>query len=135
VTATSLAFTASLGGGTPAISIALNTSTHFLTVTCTGVGCRAGATSSTVMTQAQIANIDSSSLFTLTTKEVSTTANSVTTNAFYYTAVSSSLVLDTPKVGALHSYKTTLADPNIVANNAEFACQQALGQDGASGSC
>ena len=129
VTATSLAFAASLGGGTPTISIALNTSTHYLTVTCTGVGCSPNATSSTVMTQAQIGNIDSSTLFTLTTKEVSNGGNT-----FYYTAVSSSLVLDTPKVGAHQVFQTTLADPNIVVNNAEYACQQALSQ-GATGSC
>ena len=40
VTATSLTFQASLGGGTPTITIALNTSTHYLTVSCSGVGCR-----------------------------------------------------------------------------------------------
>ena len=95
VTATSLAFTASLGGGNPTISIALNTSTLALTVTCTGVGCRPGSSSATAITQAQVQNIDSSSLFTLTTKEVSNGRG----NTFYFTAVSSSLVLDTPKVG------------------------------------
>jgi len=135
VTATSLSFQASLGGGSPTVTISLNTSTHFLTVSCSGAGCRPGVSGSTAVTQAQIANVDSSSLFTLTTKEVSTTANSVTTNTFYYTAVSSSLVLDTPKVGALNAYKTTLADPTIVVNNAEYACQTALGQAGATGSC
>ncbi|HUI03542.1 MAG TPA: hypothetical protein VLZ77_08365 [Acidimicrobiales bacterium] len=135
VTATSLTFPASLGGGTPTITISLNTSTHYLTVSCSGAGCRPGVSGSTTVTQAQIANVDSSSLFTLTTKEVSTTANSVTTNTFYYTTVNSSLVLDTPKVGAHNAYKTTLADPNIVVNNAEYACQTALDQTGATGSC
>jgi len=134
-TSTSLTFTASLGGGTPTINVALNTSAHSLLVTCTGVGCSPTATSSTVITQARIYNVDSSTLFTLTTKEVSTTVNSVTTNGFYYTAVASSLVMDTPFVGAPHVFKTTLADPDIVANNAELACQNALSQTGASGSC
>jgi len=135
LTGTTLAFAASLGGATPSINISLNTSTHVLTVTCTGVGCSPSAGAGTVVTQAQIANVDSSSLFTLTTKEVSITANSVTTNAFFFTTVSSSVIVDTPKVGAHNAYQTTLADPNIVANNVEFACQSALGSTGASGSC
>ena len=135
VTATNLAFTANLEGGTPTINITLSTSTHSLTVTCTGLGCHTGATSTSVYTQAQIQNVDSSSLFTLTTKEISATNNSVTTNAFYYTAVASNLSVDSPRVGANNAYKTTLADPNIVTNNAEYACQTALGGVGASGSC
>ncbi len=133
ITATSLAFSAQLGSGTPTISIALNTSTHVLTVTCTGAGCR--PTGAGAFTQARISNVDSSSLFTMTTKEVSTTANSVTTNAFFFTAVTSSLILDTPKVGAQNVYKTTLSDPNIVINNGEYACQSALTASGATGSC
>lgn len=135
VTATSLAFTASLGGGTPTINITLNTSTHTLIVTCTGVGCRARSSASVAYTQADVTNIDSSSLFTLTTKEVTATNNSVTTNTFYYTTVSSSLALDTPYVGATHAFKTTLADPNVVANNAEYGCQTTLTGIGATGSC
>jgi len=135
ITATTLAFNASLGGGTPLINISLTTATHILLVTCTGVGCRPGAGAGTVVTQARIANVDSSSLFTLTTKEVSTTANSVTTNAFFFTTVASTLILDTPKVGAPKMFQTNLSDPNIVANNIEFACQDALGAAGATGSC
>jgi Tfp pilus assembly protein PilV len=133
ITSTSLAFSAQLGGGTPTISIALNTSTHVLTVTCTGAGCR--PTGTTAITQAKISNVDSSSLFTMTTKEVSTTANSATTNAFFFTAVTSSLILDTPKVGAQNVFKSTLSDPNIVVNNGEYACQSALSATGATGSC
>ncbi len=136
ITATALTFTASLGGGTPTINIVLNTTTHVLLVTCTGVGCKTGATSSTVITQADINNVDSSSAFTLTTNEVSSTSNSTTTNTFYFTNVSSSLILDTPIVGATHEVQTQLADPNIVANNATFSCQSALnGTLGATGSC
>jgi len=133
ITQTSLAFSAQLGGGTPTISIALNTSSHVLTVTCTGTGCRPNG--SGAVTQAQIANVDSTSLFTLTTKEVSTTANSVTTNAFFFTSAASTLILDTPKVGAQNVSQTTLSDPTIVLNNGEYACQSALSAVGASGSC
>ncbi len=133
ITATSLAFSAQLGAGTPTISIALNTTTHVLTVTCTGTGCRSAGTGT--VTQASIANVDSSSLFTLTTKEVSITANSVTTNSFFFTSAASTLILDTPKVGALNAYQTTLSDPNIVINNDEYACQSALSATGATGSC
>jgi Tfp pilus assembly protein PilW len=135
ITSQTLAFNASLGGGTPAINISLNTTTHILTVTCTGLGCRPGSSSTGAMTQARIANVDSSSLFTLTTSEVSDTSNSVTTNAFFFTTISSTLVLDTPKVGATKLFQTTLADPNIVTNNVEYACQSALAESGASGSC
>jgi hypothetical protein len=135
ITATTLAFTASLGGGTPTINIALNTSTHVLTVTCTGVGCWPGTSASSMATQAQISNVDSSSLFTLKTEEVSTKSTSVTTNSFYFTSVASTIVLDTPKVGALQVFNTTLTASNIVANNAEYSCQIALGSTGATGSC
>ena len=135
VTATTLAFTASLGGGTPTINIGLNTSTHVLTVTCTGVGCHTGATSTSVFTQAQISNVDSASLFTLTTKEVTTVNGSVTANSFFYTTVGSSLIVDTPSVRAANIFHTTLADPNIVTNNAEYGCQAALSGIGATGSC
>jgi hypothetical protein len=99
------------------------------------VGCRPGAGATSVATQAQISNVDSSSLFTLTTHEVSTTNNSVTTNSFYFTSVASSIVFDTPKVGAPQVFKMTLAAPNIVVNNAEYACQIALNSTGATGSC
>ena len=133
ITATSLSFTASLGGGTPTINISLNTSTHVLSVTCAGTGCR--STGSGTITQAQISNVDSSSLFTFTTQEVSTVNSGVTTNTFYFTTVASKLVLDTPKVGAQKVTQTTLSDPNIVTNNVEYACQNALSQVGASGSC
>jgi len=135
ITATALTFTASLGGGTPTINIALNTATHVLTVTCTGVGCRPGAVATTVVTQAQISNVDSSSLFTLTTAHVSTTNGGVTTNAFYFTSVASRVVVVTPKVGSPQAYTTTLAAPSIVANNAEYACLSALNSTGATGSC
>ncbi|HVC70643.1 MAG TPA: hypothetical protein VNC61_10375 [Acidimicrobiales bacterium] len=135
ITATSLAFSAKLGGGTPAISIALNTSTHILTVTCTGVGCTPTAGAGSVITQARVQNVDSSTVFTLTTKEVSTTVHNVTTNTFYFTSAASTLVLDTPKVGAAKVTQTTLSDPTIVTNNVEYACQYALSQIGASGAC
>jgi Tfp pilus assembly protein PilW len=135
ITATTLAFNAKLGGHTPLINISLTTATHILLVTCTGLGCTPTAGAGTVVTQARIANVDSSSLFTLNTQEVSTTANSVTVNTFYFTTVGSSLILDTPRVGAPKFTQTTLADPNIVTNNIEFACRSALSATGASGSC
>jgi hypothetical protein len=135
ITATSLTFTASLGGGTPTINVTLNTTTHVLLVTCTGVGCRTGATASSVVAQADINNVDPSSGFTLTTNEVSTTTRGATTNTFYFTNVSSSLILDAPSVGATHEVQTQLADPDIVANNAIFSCQVALSSTGGTGSC
>jgi Tfp pilus assembly protein PilW len=134
ITAQSLTFNANLGGNTPLINISLNTSTHILTIICTGKGCTPSAGAGTAVKQT-VANIDSSSLFTLTTQEVSTTANSATTNAFFFTSVASTLVLDTPRVGAPHLTQTTLSDPNIVTNNIEYSCQNALLNNGATGSC
>ena len=128
-----LNFIADLGGGTPTISISLNTASHVLTITCTGAGCRSTGTGT--VTQAQISNVDSSSGFTFTTQEVSITSAGTTTNTFYFTTVASTLVLDTPRVGAQKVVQTTLSNPNIVTNNVEYACQDALNQAGASGAC
>jgi hypothetical protein len=135
ITTQTLAFTAQLGIGTPTINISLATATHILTVKCTGVGCTSKSVSGSVIVQAQVSNIDTTSLFTMTTNEVSDTVNSVTTNDFYFTDVASSLILVTPRIGAPHAFKTTLADPDIVANNVEYDCQNDLGNTGATGTC
>jgi Tfp pilus assembly protein PilW len=135
ITAQTLAFTAQLGSGTPTINIALSTATHILTVRCTGVGCTPASTSTSVITQAQVSNIDPATLFTMTTSEVSNTVNSTTTNDFYFTDVATSLILVTPKVGAPHAFKITLADPDIVANNVEYVCENDLGNTGSTGTC
>jgi type II secretory pathway pseudopilin PulG len=136
VTATTLSFTASLNNSTTGtINIALNTSTHVLTVTCSGSAAACPGSGSGTELQAQVQNIDSASLFTMTTKEVSTTQGAVTTNAFYYTDVASSLILDSPRVGAPHVSKTIVSSPSLEVYNVEYACQLALSGDGASGSC
>lgn len=127
VTATSLSFTALLDGATATIAISLDTSSHVLTVTSTSNG--------VTRTQATVPNIDSSSLFTLTTKEVTTTVNAVTTNSFFYTTVASTLIIDTPAVGAPDASQITLTSPAIVVYNMEDACLSALRATGASGSC
>ena len=129
-----LNFTASLNNATGVISVCLNTATHVLSVTCTGAAACPGNSASAV-TQAQVANIDSSSSATFTTEEVSTTHGGTTTNSFYYTSVATTLILDSPKVGAPHVSKTTITSPSLEVYNTEYACQLALGGDGATGSC
>ncbi len=130
-----LTFTASLNSATATIAICLNTTTHFLTVTCSGSAAACPGNSAGTMTLAQVGNIDSSSSFTFTTKEVSTTAGGVTTNAFFFTAVASTLILDSPRVGAPHVSQTILTSPSLEVYNDEYACQVALDGDGATGSC
>jgi hypothetical protein len=137
VTAQTLVFQASLSGVTNLITITLNTTTHQLLVcsnlTLTTSGCGSSVTG--VRLQAQVANIDSSSLFTFATHEVSQTVNSVTTNTFFYTSVASTLTLDSPKVGAPHVSQTTLQTPAIVIYNGVYACQTASSIEGATGTC
>jgi prepilin-type N-terminal cleavage/methylation domain-containing protein len=136
-TAQSLVFTASLNEVTNLITITLNTTTHQLVVcanlTLTTSGCGSGV--SGVKLQALVNNIDSSSLFTLTTSEVSQTINSVTTHTWFYTTGADTLTLDSPSVTAAHVTKTTLTLPTIVMYNAVFSCQTASGAEGASGTC
>ena len=137
VTAQTLVFQASLSNVTKLVTITLNTSTHQLQV-CTNVtlttsGCGSGV--SGVQLQATLANVDSSSLFTMSTDEVSQTISGLTTNTFFYTAVSSTLTIDSPKVGAPRVSQTTITSPTIVAYGATFSCQTAEGEEGASGTC
>lgn len=127
VTATTLQFTAALNNATATVSIVIDETAHTLTVTST-----VGSASQVL---AQVGNVDPSSLFTMTTREVSTTVNSVTTNAFFFTSVSSALTVDSPRVGAPNVFPTTVTTPAIVAYNLEYACQAALARTGASGSC
>ena len=137
VTAQSLVFQASLTNVTNLITITLNTTTHQLQVcsnlTLTTSGC--GSSVAGVHLQAQVANIDSSSLFTFTTHEVTQTISSVTTNTFFYTSVASTLTLDSPSVGAPRMSQTTLQTPEIVTYNIVYACQTASDAEGASGTC
>jgi prepilin-type N-terminal cleavage/methylation domain-containing protein len=137
VTAQSLVFQASLTNVTNLITITLNTATHQLQVcsnlTLTTSGC--GSSVAGVHMQAQVANIDSSSLFTFTTHEVTQTISSVTTNTFFYTSVASTLTLDSPSVGAHRVSQTILQTPEIVSYNLVYACQTASDAEGASGTC
>jgi prepilin-type N-terminal cleavage/methylation domain-containing protein len=137
VTAQSLVFQASLTNVTNLITITLNTATHQLQVcsnlTLTTSGC--GSSVAGVHMQAQVANIDSSSLFTFTTHEVTQTISSVTTNTFFYTSVASTLTLDSPSVGAHRVSQTILQTPEIVSYNIVYACQTASDAEGASGTC
>jgi prepilin-type N-terminal cleavage/methylation domain-containing protein len=137
VTAQSLVFQASLTNVTNLITITLNTTTHQLQVcsnlTLTTSGC--GSSVAGVHLQAQVANIDSSSLFTFTTHEVTQTIGSVTTNTFFYTSVASTLTLDSPSVGAHRVSQTILQTPEIVSYNIVYACQTASDAEGASGTC
>jgi Tfp pilus assembly protein PilW len=129
-----LNFTASLNNATATIAVCLNTVTHVLTVTCTGAAACPGTGSGPIL-QTQVANIDSSSSVTFTTKEVSTTQGGVTTNAFFFTTIATTLILDSPRVGAPRVTKTTLTSPNLEVYNTEYACQLALAGTGATGSC
>jgi prepilin-type N-terminal cleavage/methylation domain-containing protein len=137
VTAQSLVFQASLSNVTNLITITLITTTHQLQVcsnlTLTTSGCGSSVTG--VHMQAQVANIDSSSLFTFTTHQVTQTINSVTSNTYFYTSVASTLTLDSPSVGAPRVSQTTLQTPEIVTYNIVYACQTASDAEGASGTC
>ena len=131
-----LSFTALLKNATATITICLNTTTHILTVSCAGGASLAcPGKSSASVTQAQAANIDSSSSFTFTTAETSSTVNSVTTNTFYFTDVAANLILDSPRVGAPRTSQTILDSPDVEIYNSEYACQQALQGTDVTGSC
>jgi prepilin-type N-terminal cleavage/methylation domain-containing protein len=137
VTAQTLVFQASLSGITNLITISLNTTTHQLqmcsNLTLTTSGC--GSSVAGVRLQSQVANIDSASLFTFTTHEVTQTINSLTTNTFFYTSVASVLTLDSPAVGAPRVSQTTVQTPAIVIYNMAYSCQTASSNEGASGTC
>jgi Tfp pilus assembly protein PilW len=132
-------YTASLNGST-AMGIALTT-THQLQVcsnantTTTPVTSSSVCSGSSIQMQAKVNNVDPSSLITLTTSEVSITNNGLTTNSFFYTSASTTLILDSPSVGAAHVSQTTLTSPTLVIYNGVYACQTALAQAGATGSC
>jgi type II secretory pathway component PulJ len=136
-TGSGLVFTTELNEALATVTVALNTTTHVLTVTCADLNSdsacagHAGGT----QTQAQVANVDSSSSVTFTTSEVTTTINSVTTNSFFFTSVATTLILDSPSVGAAHVSHTTLTSPSIVPYNIVYACQTATSTEGASGTC
>jgi len=132
VTATTLNFTASFNGQTPTVNIAVNTSTHQLSITCTAQsGAPASSCNGIALT---VSNIDSATGFTLTASEVTNSTNSPA-NAFYYTNISSVVTLDTPSVTAPRRSQTTLTEPNLVPFNILYSCQLVLQQDGATGSC
>jgi prepilin-type N-terminal cleavage/methylation domain-containing protein len=132
-----LVFTTELNEALATVTVALNTTTHVLTVTCADLNSdsacagHAGGT----QTQAQVANIDSSSTVVLSTAEVTSTINSVTTNTFYFTSVATTLVLDSPSVTAARVSKTTLTSPSVIPYNIVYACQTAASAEGASGAC
>ena len=134
-----LLFDADLNGPT-LVGIALNTTTHQLQV-CTNANPATPVTITTVCSgsgitmQAQVNNVDSSSSFTLSANEVSTTINSTTTNAWYYTSAATNLIVDTPKVGATHVSQVSLQSPTIVSYGGLYSCQTALSAVGATGSC
>jgi prepilin-type N-terminal cleavage/methylation domain-containing protein len=133
----SLVFTADLNEALATITVALNTATHKLTVTCADLNSDsacAGPAGGT-HTQASVSNIDSSSSITMTTSAVSSTINSVTTNTFFFTDVASTLILDSPSVGASHVSQTTLSSPSIIPYNVVYACQTAASAEGGNGAC
>jgi Tfp pilus assembly protein PilW len=132
-----LVFTTELNEVLATITIALNTTTHVLTVTCADLNSDSacGGAAGGTQTQASVANIDSSSSFTMTTDEVTSTINSVTTNSFFFTDIASTLVLDSPSVSAANVSKTTLTSPSIIPYNIVYACQTAAAAEGANGSC
>jgi hypothetical protein len=59
----------------------------------------------------------------------------MTTNSFFFTAAASTMILDSPRVGAPHVSQTILPSPNLEVYNSEYACQEALSGQGATGSC
>jgi prepilin-type N-terminal cleavage/methylation domain-containing protein len=132
-----LVFTADLNEALATITVALNTTTHKLTVTCADLNSDSacGGAAGGTQTQASVANIDSSSSITMTTAEVTSTINSVTTNSFFFTDVASTLILDSPSVGAAHVTQTTLSSPSIIPYNVVYACQTAASAEGANGTC
>jgi prepilin-type N-terminal cleavage/methylation domain-containing protein len=137
VTAQTLVFTALLNSASGTVTVALNTTTHVLTVTCADISSdkACGGPAGGTQTQAKVANIDSSSLFTMTTDEVSQTINSVTTHTFFFTSVASTLVVDSPSVGAVNMSQTTLSSPALVTYNIVYGCETSADEEGASGTC
>jgi type II secretory pathway component PulJ len=136
-TGSGMVFTTELNEALATITVALNTTTHKFTVTCadqasdSACGGAAGGT----QTQVSLANVDSSSAFTLSVQEVSNTIGGVTSNSFFFTDVASTLIVDSPSVGAPHVSKTTLSSPSIIPYNIVFACQAAVSAEGGSGTC
>ena len=136
-TGSGLVFTTELNEALATITMALNTTTHKFTVTCADVASDAacGGAAGGTQTQVSLANVDSSSSFTLTPAEVTSTINAVTNNYFFYTDVTSSLVVDSPAVGAPRVTKTVLGSPSIIPYNLVYACQTAASAEGSNGTC
>jgi hypothetical protein len=136
-TGSGLVFTSDLNEALATITIALNTTTHFLTVTCADLNSdkACGGAAGGTETQVQVANIDSSSSFTFTTDQVTTTLNSISSSAFFFTDIASVLTLDSPRVGAPHVSQTTVTSPSIIPYNIVYACQTDAAAEGGNGSC
>jgi len=132
-----LVFTTDLNEALATITVALNTTTHMLTITCADLNSdkACGGAAGGTQTQAEVANIDSSSSFTFTTDQVTTTLNSISSNAFFFTDIASVLTLDSPRVGAPRVSKTTITSPSIIPYNIVYACQTDAAAEGGNGSC
>ena len=132
-----MVFTSELNEALATITVALNTSTHMLTITCADISSDSacGGAAGGTQTQVAVANIDSSSSFTFTTDQVTTTVNSITSSAFFFTDIASVLTLDTPRVGAPHVSQTTVTSPSIIPYNLVYACQTDAAAEGGNGSC
>jgi prepilin-type N-terminal cleavage/methylation domain-containing protein len=132
-----MVFTTKLNEALATITVALNTSTHMLTITCADISSDSacGGAAGGTQTQAAVANIDSSSSFTFTTDQVTTTVDSITSSAFFFTDVASVLTLDSPRVGAPRVSQTTLTSPSIIPYNIVYACQTDAAAEGGNGSC
>jgi hypothetical protein len=132
-----MVFTAELNEALATITISLNTTTHQFTVTCADQGSDSacGGAAGGTQTQVSLANVDSSTAFTLSPAEVTSTVNGVTANSFFFTDITSTLTVDSPKVGAPRVSKTTLTSPSIIPYNVVYACQTAATAEGANGTC
>jgi prepilin-type N-terminal cleavage/methylation domain-containing protein len=132
-----LVFTSELNEALATITIALNTTTHVLTITCADISSDSacGGAAGGTQTQVAVANVDSSSSFTFTTDQVTTTINAITSSQFFFTDIASVLTLDTPRVGAPRVSKTTLTSPSIIPYNIVYACQTDAAAEGGNGAC
>jgi prepilin-type N-terminal cleavage/methylation domain-containing protein len=132
-----MVFTSELNEALATITVALNTTTHMLTITCADVSSDSacGGSAGGTQTQVAVANVDSSSSFTFTTDQITTTVNSISSSQFFFTDIASVLTLDTPRVGAPHVSKTTITSPSIIPYNQVYACQTDAAAEGGNGSC
>jgi len=132
-----LVFTSELNEALATITISLNTTTHQFTVTCADQGSdtACGGAAGGTQTQVSLANVDSSTSFTLTPAEVTSSVKGVTANYFFYTDLASTLTVDSPSVTAPRVSKTTLTSPSIIPYNVVYACQIAASAEGGNGTC